>query len=103
MVYGLFLVIYEEYLQIWFRYLTQRFEWTSNSQETFNNIKGAITTTPFLISPYFQRDFIIYSFSIEGVFTSVLTKKNKNGEELPIILMRKTLHDYELKYSKLEK
>jgi hypothetical protein len=41
----------------------QRFEWTTNTQEAFNNIKGEITTTPVLISPDFQRDFIIYSFA----------------------------------------
>jgi hypothetical protein len=81
----------------------QRFEWTTDTQEAFNNIKGAITTTPILISPYFQRDFIIYSFSTEAVVASVLTQKNSNGEELPISFMRKTLHDYELRYSELEK
>jgi hypothetical protein len=69
----------------------------------FNNIKGEITTTPFLISPKFQRDFIIYSFAIETVVAFVLTQKNNKGEELPISFMRKTLHDYELRYSKLEK
>ena len=73
-----------------------------DTQENFNNIKGAITTTPVLISPYFQRDFIIYSFSIETVVSFVLTQKNVKGEELPISLMRKTLHDYELRYLELE-
>jgi hypothetical protein len=41
----------------------QRFEWIVDTQEAFNNIKRAITTAPILISPYFQRDFIIYLFS----------------------------------------
>jgi hypothetical protein len=74
-----------------------------DTQEDFNNIKGAITTTPVLISPYFQRDFIIYSFATETVVAFVLTQKNVKGEELPISLMRKTLHDYELRYLELEK
>jgi ribonuclease HI len=81
----------------------QRFEWTTDTQEAFNNIKGEITTAPVLISPDFQRDFIIYSFSTETVVASVLTQKNTKGEELPISFMRKTLHDYELRYSELEK
>jgi hypothetical protein len=81
----------------------QRFECTVDTQEDFNNIKGEITTNPVLISPYFQRDFIIYSFATETAIASVLTQKNAKGEELPISLMRKTLHDYELRYLELEK
>jgi hypothetical protein len=54
----------------------QRFEWMIDTQEVFNNIKGEITTAPVLISPDFQRDFIIYSFATETVVTSVLTQKN---------------------------
>jgi hypothetical protein len=34
---------------------------------------------------------------------SVLTQRNAKGEELPISFMSKTLHDYELRYSELEK
>jgi hypothetical protein len=41
----------------------QRFEWTTDTQKYFNNIKKTITTDPVLRSPYFQRDFIIYSFA----------------------------------------
>ena len=74
-----------------------------NTQEALNNIKGEITTTIVIISPYFQRDFIIYSFSTETIVASVLTQKNTEGEEVPIRFMRKTLHDYELRYSELEK
>jgi hypothetical protein len=80
----------------------QRFEWTKNTQEAFNNIKGEITTDHILISTDLQRDFIIYSFSIETVVASILTQKNSEGEELPISFMRKTLHNYELRYSELE-
>jgi hypothetical protein len=81
----------------------QRFEWTSDTQEAFNNIKKEITTTLVLISLDFQRDFIMYSFSTESVVASVLTQRNAKGEELPIKFMSKTLHDYELRYSELEK
>jgi hypothetical protein len=81
----------------------QRFEWNSDTKEYFSNIKKEITTFPVLISPDFQRDFIIYSFATKIVVQSILTQRNAKGEELPIILMRKTLHDYELRYSELEK
>jgi hypothetical protein len=81
----------------------QSFEWIEDTQEVFNNIKGEITTTPFLISLDFQRDFIIYSFATETIVASILTQKNTKGEELPISFMSKTLHDYELRYLELEK
>jgi len=69
----------------------------------FNNIKGEVTISLFLISPEFQRDFIIYSFATETVVACILTQNNIKGEKLPTIFMRKTLHDYELRYSKLER
>jgi len=79
------------------------FECTMDTQEDFNNIKKEITTAPFLFSLDFQRDFFVYSFAIEMVVASILTQRNTKGEELPISFMRKTLHDYELRYSKLDK
>jgi hypothetical protein len=81
----------------------QRFEWTTNTQEDFNNIKKAIIVAPFLISPYFQRDFTIYLFATKIIVASILTQSNTKGEERPISFMSKTLHDYELRYSELEK
>jgi hypothetical protein len=74
-----------------------------NNQEDFNNIKREITTNIVLSSPYFQRYFIIYSFSTKTIVSSVLTQKNTKGVEIPINFMRKSLHDYELRYSELEK
>jgi hypothetical protein len=81
----------------------QIFEWTSDTHEAFSNIKKTITTTPDFISSDFQRDFIIYSFAIETVMACGLTQRNSKGEEFPISFMSKTLHDYELRYSKLKK
>jgi hypothetical protein len=44
-----------------------------------------------------------YSFATETVVAFVLTQKNSNGEEFSISFMSKIVHDYELRYSKLEK
>jgi hypothetical protein len=77
----------------------QGFEWTTDTKEAFNNIKRVITTALVLISPDFQRDFIIYSFSIETVVASILTQRNTKGDKLSISFMRKKLHEYELRYS----
>jgi hypothetical protein len=45
----------------------------------------------------------LYSFSSEETIAFILTQKNPKGGELPISFMSKTLHDYELKYSTIEK
>jgi len=81
----------------------QRFEWTENIQRDFNNIKHAISTAPVLISLNFNKYFIIYSFASEETIASILTQRNSKGEELTISFMSKTIHDYELKYSDIEK
>jgi hypothetical protein len=75
----------------------QRFEWKAGTQEAFNNIKRAITTTLVPISPDFQRDFIVYSFTTKTMVAYILT------QELSISFMSKTLHGNELRYSELEK
>jgi hypothetical protein len=67
----------------------QRLEWNSNTQEAFSNIKREITTTLVLISPDFQRDFIMYSFATKTFVASVITQRNAKGEELPIIFYEK--------------
>jgi hypothetical protein len=54
----------------------KRFEWTMDTQEAFNDIKGENTIAPVLISLEFQRYFIIYSFSTKTVVASILTQKN---------------------------
>jgi hypothetical protein len=45
----------------------------------------------------------LYTFALEETIISILTQKNENAEELPIAFMSKTLHDYELNYSIVEK
>ena len=72
-------------------------------QKYFLEIKHAITTAPILVSPDFDKDFVLYLFASEETITSILIQKNDKGEELPIAFMRKTLYDYELDYSMIEK
>jgi hypothetical protein len=80
-----------------------KFEWTSDIQKDFIEIKNAITINLVLISLDFEKGFILYSFTSEETISSILTQKNDKVEELPIAFLSKTLHDYELKYSMIEK
>jgi hypothetical protein len=81
----------------------QKFEWTIEIQAAFTKIKHAINTAPVLVSPNFDKDFILYMFASEETIASILTQRNSKGEELPINFMNKTLHDYELNYPEIEK
>jgi hypothetical protein len=41
----------------------QKFEWTPDIQKSFTEIKHAITTSHVLVSPDFDKEFILYSFT----------------------------------------
>jgi len=56
-----------------------------------------------LVIPYFNKYFIIHYFSSKEIVASILTQRNLRGEELPISFVRKNLHDYELRYSEIQK
>jgi len=46
-----------------------------------------IAKAPTLTSPYFCKDFILYTFSLNIAFAPILTQKNDEGNEFPIAFM----------------
>lgn len=77
--------------------------WTPKAQRAFANIKLIIVSSLILASPNFGSHFILYSFASKYTMVVVLTQHNQKGEELPISFMSKEMHDYDLRYSPLEK
>ena len=73
------------------------------AKKSFEDIKDALMKAPILISPDFQKDFLIYSFASKHTVAGVLLKKNEEGYEQPISFFSKTLRDPPLKYNILEK
>jgi hypothetical protein len=67
------------------------------------DIKRALTKTPVLTSPKFDRDFIIFSFASEHTIAVVLLQKDDQGCEKPIAFFSKALRDAPLKYQIMEK
>lgn len=57
----------------------------------------ALTRTPVLTSPQFDRDFIIFSFASEHTIAAVLLQKDDQGCEKPIAFFSKALRDASLK------
>ena len=56
-----------------------------------------------LINPYFTKDFMMFSFSLEHTIAGVLLQKNDQNLEHPISFYRKYLRDSTLKYDIMEK
>jgi len=56
-------------------------KWTLEAKRSFEDVKIALTQTPVLISPMFDRDFIIFSFASEHTIAAVLLQKNDEGFE----------------------
>ena len=78
-------------------------KWTSQSHNSFDLIKNALTKEHVLISPNYSKEFLIFSFASEHTIATVLLQKNDEGFERPIAFFRKSLRDAELKYDILEK
>jgi hypothetical protein len=77
--------------------------WTAEPRESFDQIKKALTEAPVLISPYYSKDFLIFSFAFCDTVATVLLQKNDQGQEHPIAFFRKALRDAELRYEIMEK
>lgn len=78
-------------------------KWIVEAKKSFEDIKLALTQTPVLISPMFDREFIIFSFASEQSIIAVLLQKNDHGFEQTIALFSKALSDSSLKYNIMEK
>ena len=77
-------------------------KWTIEAKKYFNDIKKALTDEIFFISPYFSKDFIIFSFASEHTIARVLLQKSQQNAEQPIAFFSKTLRDAKLKYNIME-
>jgi len=79
------------------------FKWTLEAKKYFEEIKKELTQAPVLISPYFTKEFLIFTFASQETIAGVLLQKGKQGIEQPIYFFSKTLANVELKYKILEK
>eukprot|EP00253_Pinus_taeda_P005258 PITA_05258 len=73
------------------------------AKQAFESIKTALTQTPVLTSPQFDRDFIIFSFASEHTIAAVLLQKDDQGNEKPIAFFSRALRDAPLKFQIMEK
>lgn len=50
-------------------------KWNIEAKQSFDLVKQALTKAPVLITPYFTKDFIIFSFASEHTIIAVLLQK----------------------------
>ena len=80
-----------------------QFRWTDIEKVTFKDIKETIAHVPSLRILYFQKDFILYTFSLDNSIVAVLTQKGELGDQYPISVMRNGLQGDALKYPAVDK
>eukprot|EP00253_Pinus_taeda_P007560 PITA_07560 len=78
-------------------------KWSLETKQAFESIKTALTQTPVLTSPQFDKDFIIFSFAFEHTIAAVLLQKDDQGNEKQIAFFSRALRDAPLKYQIMEK
>jgi hypothetical protein len=80
-----------------------QFKWTPLEKEVFKNIKASIATAPSLRSPYFSKDFLLYTFTSDHSLAAVLMQKEEQGDEYPVAFMSIGLQGVELNYPPVDK
>jgi hypothetical protein len=80
-----------------------KIKWESESRQSFEQVKRALTEAPVLISLDFTKDFYLFSFASEHTIAVVLLQKNNEGYEEPIDFLSKVLRDAALNYKIMEK
>ena len=78
-------------------------KWTVEAKKSFKDRKQAISKAPMLVSPDFNKYFLIFSYASEHTRAAILLQKNDQGGEHPIYFFSKILRDGELKYDIMEK
>lgn len=79
------------------------YRWTKERKEAFFKIKESIVESPTLWSHYFDKKFILYTFSSYHLISLVLTHKDDSREEFFISFMRMGLQGVELNYPTMDK
>jgi len=84
---------------------TKKIPWTDEATKAFNELKQKLTTPPVLLAkPDFDKEFLVLTdASIEGC-GAILSQRDDEGREHPIIYSSRALHGAEKNYgiSKLE-
>ncbi|KAK4388839.1 Transposon Ty3-G Gag-Pol polyprotein [Sesamum angolense] len=79
-----------------------KFEWSTNGQEAFDELKKYLVSPPLLTKPETGETLYLYLAISENAVSSVLVRQ-ENREHLPVYYVSKVLQGAEPKYSQIEK
>lgn len=79
------------------------FKWGKDERESFELIKKSIINAPSLTTPNFLKPFVLYTFSSDTSYATVLTQLNDQNIEAPISFFSSNLQGAELNYFSIEK
>ena len=80
-----------------------QFKWTDIEKVSFKYIKIEIAQAPFLKSIDFEKDLILYIFSLDNSLSVVLASKRELGDKYPISFMSTGLQGDKFNYLAVEK
>jgi hypothetical protein len=60
-----------------------QFKWTYVEKKSFENIKASIAVAPSLQSPYFTKDFLLYTFSYDTLLQQCSHRRMSKGMSAP--------------------
>jgi hypothetical protein len=79
------------------------FYWDEATQHSFDALKHALTTTPLLRPPNYNKDFLLYLAATESTIGMVLVQEDDLFSEYVIYYQSRGLVGLELNYSHIEK
>lgn len=79
-----------------------KFNWGASQQEAFTLLKSAITKDSLLYHPDMKEPFIVNVSSSEKGIGAILSQKDEEGEQHPILYASRTLRDAETRYTSPE-
>ena len=78
-------------------------QWTRECEHAFDQLKGHICSSPVLLLPDFNRDFVLQTDASDRGVGAVLSQVDQEGIEHPVAYFSQKLLPREEKYSTVEK
>ena len=79
------------------------FKWSKEQKNAFTEIWKTIAEAPALMSRYFNKYFILYTFATDFSYAAVLTQKIHEDAEISNMVMSSTFKGVELNYYQVDK
>lgn len=77
----------------------KKLPWTEKTTESFNLLKKLLTTTPVLVRPDFNKEFILVTDESKLGLGCILTQLDEDGKEHPIMFASRGLRSGESNYA----